>query len=162
MSTNASQLTKRIQVAARRLPADLVVKNAKIVNVFTGEIISGDIAVVDGMIAGIGNYEGLQTLDAQGRTVVPGFIDGHVHIESSMLLPSEFAKVVLKHGVTAVVTDPHEIANVAGEVGIQYMLDDAERTLLDVFVMLPSCVPATPAESNGATLDAAKLSPSIY
>ncbi|MEJ8303426.1 adenine deaminase [Saccharibacillus sacchari] len=159
MPTNLSTLSKRIEVAAKRLPADLVVKNGVIVNVFTGEMMQGDIAVVDGIIAGIGSYEGKEIIDASGRVIVPGFIDGHVHIESTMLLPSEFAKVSLRHGVTAAVTDPHEIANVAGVDGIQYLLDDAEQVPLDLFVMLPSCVPATPTENNGAVLDADKLAP---
>ncbi|GAA3325569.1 hypothetical protein GCM10020331_057990 [Ectobacillus funiculus] len=119
----------------------------------------GDIAIVDGMIAGIGSYAGNEVIDAKGKIIVPGFIDGHVHIESSMLLPREFAKVVLQHGVTTVITDPHEIANVAGTEGIQYMLDDSKDLPLDIFVMLPSCVPATPFETNGARLDAEQLLP---
>lgn len=159
MKINAAMLKKRVAVAAKREPADTVVKNGTIVNVFTGRLMEGDIAIVDGVIAGIGTYEGHEVIDASGKIIVPGLIDGHVHIESSMLLPTEFAKVVLPHGVTTVITDPHEIANVAGADGIQYMLDDAEGLPLDVFVMLPSCVPATSFESNGATLDADQLSP---
>lgn len=157
MSTPAPALTKRIQAAAKQIPADLVIKHGTIVNVFTGELMEGDIAIADGMIIGIGSYEGHETIDARGKVIVPGFIDGHVHIESSMLLPHEFAKVVLQHGVTTVITDPHEIANVAGVNGIQYMLADAAETPLDIFVMLPSCVPATSFESNGATLAAEQL-----
>lgn len=159
MSTNLSNLSRAIAAAGKRVPADLVITNGRILNVFTGDWTRGDIAVTDGMIVGIGAYEGRKTVDAEGRVVVPGFIDGHVHIESTMLLPSEFAKVSLRHGVTAVVTDPHEIANVAGEDGIRYLLDDAEEVPLDLFVMLPSCVPATPTENNGANLTADKLSP---
>lgn len=159
MSTNLSNLSRAIAAAGKRVPADLVVKNGRILNVFTGDWTRGDIAVTDGMIVGIGAYEGRETVDAAGRVVVPGFIDGHVHIESTMLLPSEFAKVSLRCGVTAVVTDPHEIANVAGEDGIRYLLGDAEDVPLDLFVMLPSCVPATPTENNGANLTADKLSP---
>ncbi|MBD3920460.1 adenine deaminase [Paenibacillus sp. PR3] len=159
MKINAATLKKRVAVAAKREPADTVVKNGTIVNVFTGRLMKGDIAIVDGVIAGIGTYEGRETIDASGKIIVPGLIDGHVHIESSMLLPKEFAKVVLPHGVTTVITDPHEIANVAGAEGIQYMLDDAEGLPLDVYVMLPSCVPATGFESNGATLNADQLSP---
>lgn len=159
MSTNLSNLSRAIAAAGKRVPADLVITNGRILNVFTGDWTRGDIAVTDGMIVGIGAYEGLETVDAAGRVIVPGFIDGHVHIESTMLLPSEFAKVSLRHGVTAVVTDPHEIANVAGKDGIRYLLDDAEEVPLDLFVMLPSCVPATPTENNGANLTADKLSP---
>lgn len=155
----SSVLERRILVAGKKVPADVVVKHGKILNVFTGEFMEGDIAIVDGMIAGIGSYEGNEVIDAKGKIVVPGFIDGHVHIESSMLLPREFAKVVLQHGVTTVITDPHEIANVAGTEGIQYMLDDSKDLPLDIFVMLPSCVPATPFETNGARLDAEQLLP---
>jgi len=157
MTINESVLIKRMMVAGKRAPADVVVKHGTIVNVFTGELMEGDIAIVDGVIAGIGSYEGHEAIDASGKIIVPGFIDGHVHIESSMLLPKEFAKVVLQHGVTTVITDPHEIANVAGENGIQFMLDDAEGLPLDIFVMLPSSVPATTVESNGATLEAKHL-----
>jgi adenine deaminase len=159
MSIQPSALIKRIQVAGKQIPADLVIKHGTIVNVFTGELMEGDIAIADGIIAGIGSYEGHEVMDAKGKMIVPGFIDGHVHIESSMLLPGEFAKVVLQHGVTTVITDPHEIANVAGEKGIQYMLDDAAGVPMDIFVMLPSCVPATSFESNGAALAAEQLAP---
>jgi adenine deaminase len=159
MMVNSSLLKRRILVAGKKVPADLVVKHGEILNVFTGEFMEGDIAIVDGMIAGIGTYEGNEVIDAKGKIIVPGFIDAHVHIESSMLLPREFSKVVLPHGVTTVITDPHEIANVAGAEGIQYMLDDSKDLPLDIFVMLPSCVPATPFESNGARLDAEHLFP---
>ncbi len=159
MNDYSSMLKKRILVAGKKKPADVVVKQGKILNVFTGEFMQGDLAIVDGMIAGIGSYEGKETIDAQGKIIVPGFIDGHVHIESSMLTPREFSKVVLQHGVTAVVTDPHEIGNVAGTDGIQYMLEDAKQLPLDIFVMLPSCVPTTPFETNGARLDAEQLEP---
>ena len=121
--------------------------------------LEGDIAIVDGVIAGIGSYEGNEIIDVKGKFIVPGFIDGHVHIESSMLTPTEFSKVVLQHGVTTVITDPHEIGNVAGTDGIQYMLEDAKQLPLDIFVMLPSCVPTTPFETNGARLDAEQLQP---
>lgn len=154
-----SILERRILVAGKKIPADVVIKQGKILNVFTGEFMEGDIAIVDGMIAGIGSYTGNEVIDAKGKIIVPGFIDGHVHIESSMLLPREFAKVVLQHGVTTVITDPHEIANVAGTEGIQYMLDDSKDLPLDIFVMLPSCVPTTPFETNGARLDAEQLLP---
>ncbi|SFE56567.1 adenine deaminase [Paenibacillus catalpae] len=157
------RLSKRIEVTAKRAAADLVIRNGKIVNVFTGSIMTGDIAVVDGMIAGIGEYKDGQTvIDASGQWIIPGLIDGHVHIESSMLTPREFAKVVLQHGVTAVVTDPHEIANVMGREGIQYMLDQSEGLPLDIYVNLPSCVPSTPFETSGAVLEAEELHPFFH
>lgn len=159
MTIHSSVLKKRIEVAGKKRPADFVVKEGKILNVFTGEFMKGDLAIVDGVIAGIGTYEGYEVLDAKGKILVPGFIDGHVHIESSMLTPREFSKVVLPHGVTAVITDPHEIGNVAGTDGIQYMLDDAKQLPMDIFVMLPSCVPTTPYETNGARLEAEELKP---
>lgn len=153
------KLEKRIRVSAKKELADLVITNAKIVNVFTGEIMKSDVAIADDRIAGIGSYKGRRVIDADGKYLVPGLIDGHVHIESSMLTPQEFAKVLLLHGVTTVITDPHEIANVAGTDGIQYMLDKSEALPLDIRVMLPSCVPAVPEDSNGATLYAKDLEP---
>lgn len=113
-------LTRRISVASGKEAADTVIKNGKIIDVFYGEIIEGDIAIIDGCFAGIGDYEGENVIDANGRYVSPTFIDGHVHIESSMMTPNEFAKVLLMHGVTAAIADPHEIANVLGVSGIQY------------------------------------------
>lgn len=159
MKMDKDTLKKRIAVASKKLPADVVIKNGRIIDVFTREIVMGDIAIVGGFFVGIGNYDGHQVIDAKNRYVSPAFIDAHVHIESSMVPPSEFAKVVLPHGVTTVITDPHEIANVAGESGIQYMIDDSENIPLDVFIMLPSCVPATPFENAGAELKAAHLEP---
>nr|WP_185150719.1 adenine deaminase [Cytobacillus dafuensis] len=152
-------LKKRIDVAAKRIPADLVVKNGKIINVFTREILTDSIAIVDGYFAGIGDFEGYETIDAAGKYIVPGFIDGHVHIESAMVTPSEFSNVVLPHGVTTIIADPHEIANVSGSDGIEYMLNASEGIPLDVLFMLPSCVPATHFENSGATLDHTDLSP---
>lgn len=154
-----NQLKKRISVAAKREPADIVIKNGKIIDVFNGEIINGDIAIVDGYFAGIGEYEGKRVIDANGCYVSPAFIDGHVHIESSMVTPNEFAKVLLPHGVTTVIADPHEIANVLGADGIQYMLDSSENLPFDFFFMLPSCVPATEFENSGATLNSEDLKP---
>ncbi|UXH46045.1 adenine deaminase [Rossellomorea vietnamensis] len=159
MSTQKESLKKRIAAANKDIPADLVIKNAKIIDVFNLEIMDGDVAITDGIFVGIGKYEGTQVIDAMGKYISPSFIDAHVHIESSMVTPSEFAKVVLPHGVTTVITDPHEIANVSGEDGIQFMLDDSEHIPLDVFTMLPSCVPATPFEHSGATLTAHELIP---
>ncbi|WP_413310259.1 adenine deaminase [Bacillus sp. 1P10SD] len=154
-----NQLSRRISVASGKEPADTVIKNGKIIDVFNGEIIKGDIAIVDGYFAGIGEYEGKQIIDAKGCYVSPAFIDGHVHIESSMVTASEFAKVLLQHGVTTVIADPHEIANVCGAAGIQYMLDSSENLPFDFYFMLPSCVPATAFEHSGAILKAADLRP---
>ncbi len=153
------QLIRRISVAAGKEPADTVIKNGKIIDVFNGEMIEGDIAIVDGYFAGIGHYDGQNIVDAKGRYVVPAFIDGHVHIESSLVTPAEFAKVLLPHGVTTVIADPHEIANVLGADGIQYMLDSSENLPFDIYLMLPSCVPATSFENSGAILKAENLSP---
>jgi adenine deaminase len=153
------QLTRRISVASGKEPADTVVKNGRIIDVFNGEIIEGDIAIVDGYFAGVGKYEGKSIVDAKGRYVIPAFIDGHVHIESSLVTPSEFAKVLLPHGVTTVIADPHEIANVLGTAGIQYMLDSSEDLPFDIYIMLPSCVPATSFENSGAILKAEELKP---
>lgn len=152
-------LKKRIDVAAKRVPADLVIKNGKVVNVFTSEIITEDIAIVDGYIAGTGTFDGDETVDASGKYIVPGFIDGHVHIESAMVTPSEFSNVVLPHGVTTIVADPHEIANVSGTEGIDFMLKASDDIPLEVLLMLPSCVPATPFENAGATLEYSDLQP---
>ncbi|NRD77949.1 adenine deaminase [Bacillus sp. BRMEA1] len=152
-------LNNKIAAASGRKPADLVIKNGKIIDVFNGEIIEGDIAITDGYFVGIGNYQGEKIIDAQGRYVAPAFIDGHVHIESSMVTPAEFAKVLLPHGITCVVADPHEIANVFGADGIQYMIDSTENLPFDVYIMLPSCVPATEFEINGAILTSDDLQP---
>lgn len=140
-------------------PADLVLKNAEVFHVFTGEFIQGDIAIADGYIAGTGSYFGIEEIDMSGRYIVPGLIDAHVHIESSMLTPYQFAKAALPCGVTTVITDPHEIANVCGTKGIQFMLDATEKIPLNVYVMLPSCVPSTDFENSGAKLLADDLEP---
>ncbi|MBN2557297.1 MAG: adenine deaminase [Clostridia bacterium] len=152
----------RIQLAkAARggMKADLVLKNCSIINVFTGKIESGDIALYDGCIAGIGEYNGKTEVDIKGKYVCPGFIDGHVHIESSMLTPPQFAKSVIPKGTTTVIADPHEIANVCGAAGIEFMLDSSKGLPLDVFIMLPSCVPSTEFENSGADLSADSLAP---
>ncbi len=159
MQWNQAALTRRIEVSAHHRPADLVIRGGQIVNVFSGEITVADIAIIDGMIAGIGSYEGKEIVDASGKWIIPGLIDGHVHIESSLLSPKEFARVVLQHGVTSVITDPHEIGSVAGVEGIRYMLEQSEGLPMDQFVMLPSCVPATPFESCAARLTAEDLEP---
>ncbi|ANX14298.1 hypothetical protein ABE41_019970 [Fictibacillus arsenicus] len=152
-------LKRRIDVSTKRVPADIVIKNGKIIDVFNLEIISGDVAIVDGFFAGIGEYEGRETIDAADRYICPAFIDGHVHIESSMVTPAEFTKVLLAHGVTTVITDPHEIGNVSGKDGLTFMLDQSEGLPLDVRVMLPSSVPATPFENAGAVLTVKDLEP---
>jgi len=148
-----SRLRAAILNAANRNAA-LVIKNAKIVNVFTEEIIEGDVAMRDGIIIGVGEYTGRVEIDAKGGYLCPGLMDGHVHIESSMAHPSRFANVILEKGTTSIIADPHEIANVCGSDGIQYMLDQTEWLPLSVFVMVPSCVPATAFETSGAKLTA--------
>ena len=142
-----------VETAAGRRRAELVLKNARYVNVFTHELCTGDIAIACGKIAGIGKYDGEKELDVSGRIVCPGFLDAHIHIESSLSVPREFARAVVPHGTTAIVTDPHEITNVMGTDGIEYMLEATERLPIDVFFMLPSCVPATPLDESGAELD---------
>ncbi len=142
-----------IKVAAGKEKADLVLKNTTYVNVFSNELSTGDIAITQDTIAGIGNYEGKQEIDMSGKIVLPGFIDGHIHLESGIVSPVEFVKAVLPHGTTTVITDPHEIANVMGSDGIRYMLQATEGIPLDVRFMIPSCVPATPLDEAGATLD---------
>lgn len=150
-------LKKLIDVAAGRIPADLVIKNCKVMNVFSGEITSGDIAVSDGMIAGIGTYEGKETVDAKGRYAAPGLIDSHIHIESSYVSPEEIGRLLVPHGATTIIADPHEIVNVCGLRGLEYMLEAAKGTALDIKYVLPSCVPATPFEHAGAVINAPEM-----
>ncbi len=153
-----SKLEKIIKVARGIEKADLVIKNGNIINVLSEEIHKGDIAVSDGIIAGIGkNYEGKKEIDAKGTYISPAFIDGHVHLESSMLLPHEFAKAVVPCGTTTVITDPHEISNVLGLHGISYMHEAVKNLPLNVYTMLPSCVPATPYETSGFDLNSYDL-----
>ena len=142
-----------IAAAAGREPADLVLKNATFVNVFSNELSTMDIAVAEGLIVGMGSYQGRSEVDCTGKIVLPGFLDAHIHLESSLVSPTEFVKAVLPHGTTTVVTDPHEIANVMGTDGIEYMLQSTEDLPVDVRFMLPSCVPATPLDESGAILD---------
>lgn len=142
-----------VDVATGRRKADLVLKNATYVNVFSNELCRGDIAVAKGQIVGMGSYDGTEEYDASGKIVCPGFIDAHIHLESSLVVPREFAKAVIPHGTTAVITDPHEITNVMGTDGIDYMLQATEGLPVDVMFMLPSCVPATPMDESGANLD---------
>lgn len=148
---------RRLRQARGLEPADLVLKDCRIVDVFSGGIIRGDVAVCGERIAGIGDYSGREEIDCRGGHVCPGFMEGHIHIESSMLTPARFAETVLAHGTTTVVCDPHEIANVAGIQGIRYLLEDSAGTGCAVLVMAPSCVPATHLEDSGARLAAADL-----
>ena len=152
-------LKRLVRTAQGIEAADLVLKNAEVFHAFTGEFIKCDIAITDGYVAGLGTYKGEREIDLSGRYVTPGFLDGHVHIESSMMSPREFSRAVIPTGTTTVVADPHEIANVAGVAGIQYMLDATENLPMNVYMMLPSCVPATPLEDSGAKLEAADLKP---
>ena len=148
-----------ISAAAGRMAADLVLKNATYVNVFSNELCVADIAVTDGVIVGVGEYSGITEVDMTGKIVCPGFIDAHIHLESSLVSPSEFVKATLPHGTTTVVTDPHEIANVMGCDGIEYMLQATKNLPEDVFFMLPSCVPATQYDESGAILDSRMIEP---
>ena len=152
-------LKKMMDVASGRRKASLVLKGGTIVNVFTEKTEVADIAIEDGYIAGIGEYDGICNVDLTGRYICPGFIDGHIHIESSMVSPPEFEKAVLPHGTTAVIADPHEIGNVAGCQGIDYMLEATRNLELDVFIMMPSCVPATGLDESGAVLGPGDLKP---
>jgi adenine deaminase len=158
--TDAALLTRMIMAGQGKSPADLVIRNVGLLDVVTGAVATTDIAIVGDRIVGThGSYEAEQTLDGTGRFAVPGFIDTHLHIESSLVTPLEFDRCVLPYGVTTVLCDPHEIANVLGAEGIRYFLDSAERTIMDVRVNLSSCVPATPFETAGAQLEIEDLLP---
>ncbi len=148
------ELKKLILTASGARKADTVIKNCKVVNVFSGKIIEGDIALCGDQIAGVGEYEGEVEIDAEGRYAAPGFIDSHIHIESSYLSPEELGMLLVPHGGTTIIADPHEIVNVLGIPGLDYMMKAAENTKLDIKYMLPSCVPATPFEHAGAVIDA--------
>ncbi|RUM33800.1 MAG: adenine deaminase [Desulfobulbus sp.] len=153
---NIENYTKLIDCAAGRIPADLVLDNAKVIHVYTGEISKGSVAIIDGKIAGISDgYDAENTVDLQGRYLAPGFVEGHIHIESSMLIPSQFAAAVIPHGTTTVICDPHEIANVCGITGIHFMLEDSSP--LTIYAMAPSCVPATHMETSGASLSVSEI-----
>ena len=152
-------LREQVAAATGSKKAELVLKNAQIVNVFTQSVETGDIAIEGGYIVGIGNYEGITEKDLGGAYVCPGFLDGHIHIESSMTSTGEFERAVVPHGTIAVITDPHEIANVAGTAGIRFMMQSAQKLDLDVYFMLPSCVPATDLDESGAELLARDLEP---
>ena len=154
-------LKKLIDAAICRNECDIVLKNAQYVDVFCGAVRKGDIAIKGNRIVGIGEYKGEREYDMSGLTVLPGFIDAHVHIESSQLTPEGFASLVVPRGTTTVIADPHEIANVCGADGIEYMLLASKNTPLDVRIMMPSCVPATPFENNGATISGGDISRSM-
>ena len=145
-------LAQRIEISLGKKPVDLLLKNGRLVNVLSGEIHPVSLAVYEGRVVGFGEYDARETVDLEGRYLAPGFIDGHLHLESSMLSIPEFARNVVPQGTTSVVADPHEIANVLGVAGIRYMLDSSEGLALRVFLMVPSCVPATPFETSGAEL----------
>jgi adenine deaminase len=152
------RLQKQIAAASKRKKADLVLKGAMVVDVFNVTTFQADVAICDGMIIGVGDYEGEKEIELNGTYIVPSFIDGHVHIESAMVPPEEFSKVVLPHGVTTVIADPHEIANIGGLPAVQYMVEASKGLPLDVKMMAPSSVPATPFEHNGADLSAKEVS----
>lgn len=156
---SSEELTRLVDVAAGREPADLVLSGGRVVNVHTGRIEEGDVAIAGERIAGIGSYSGREVVRLDGAYVCPGFIDAHVHVESSMLSVPEFAAVVSAHGTTAVVADPHELANVMGTEGIRYILRSSKYSPINVYVMLSSCVPASHLESAGAELTAEDLEP---
>lgn len=154
------ELSQFINIARGDASADLLLKGGQIINVFSGEVHDADIAIADGKIVGVGTgFTANETLDVSGKVVAPGFIDAHVHIESSMVPPPEFARAVVPRGTTTVITDPHEIGNVLGLDGIRYMFDAAKYNPLSLFVMLPSCVPATDMETSGATLRSYDIEP---
>lgn len=150
---NETLKKKLIDVAAGRDKAELVFKNVKYLNVFTNRFVTADVAITGGYVAGIGDYNGENEIDCTGRYLVPGFIDSHIHLESSIVSPKTFSRVVSAHGTTAVVTDPHEITNVLGTDGIEYMLKATENLPIDVFFVIPSCVPASPFDENGAVIN---------
>ncbi len=153
------RLAERIHASMGKKKPSLVLKNGLVVNVFTAETTICDVAVEDGYIVGIGDYDGEEEVDLKGAVVCPALIDGHIHLESSMVTPEEFEKAVIPHGTLTVVTDPHEIANVAGIEGIRFMMERTRDLTLDVYFMLPSCVPATGLDESGAVLDAKELEP---
>lgn len=151
---NKDLLKKLIDVAAGRIPAEIVIKNCRVVDVYNASIIEGDIALCEGLIAGVGQYEGEHVIDADGQFAVPGFIDSHIHIESSYVSPEELGRLIVPHGTTTIIADPHEITNICGLSGIDYMIGASKQTALDIKWMLPSCVPATQFEHAGAAVTA--------
>lgn len=150
-------LRKRIDVAAGRALADIVIKKGKVVDVYSGIIKEADVAIADGIIVGIGDYDGREIIYAKDKYIVPGFIDSHIHIESSYVTPEEISRLLVPHGTTTIIADPHEIANVSGIDGVMYMIDAAKKAVLDIKYLLPSCVPSTPFEHAGAVIAAEKI-----
>ena len=153
------RLRELIRVARGEQPPDLVIKGGRVLNLFTGEIIRADVAITDGRIAGVGSYDGPAVIDAGGDYISPGFMDAHMHLESTLLSPAELARAVLSTGTTAIMADPHEIANVLGIEGIRFLLEASKGLPVDIYFLLPSCVPATGLETAGACLSAADLKP---
>ena len=154
-----SEYEEFLKVSAGEMPADLVLRNGTYLDVFTNQFKKGNIAISKGSFAGIGKYEGKVTIDMTGKTIVPGFIDGHIHIESTTVVPEIFAKEAILHGTTAILTDPHEIANVMGTDGIKYMLEATENLPMDIFFMIPSCVPSCEFDESGAQIFAQDMKP---
>ncbi len=157
MSSKIAELKRLIEVAKGERRAEIVIKKAEIVNVLTEEIYTADIAIFNGIIAGVGSYSGIKEIDARNLYAVPGLIDGHTHIEMSMLSVSEFARLVVPRGTTCVVADPHEICNVLGKEGVKLILEEAKRTPLRVYCLVPSCVPSSPLETSGAVIEASDI-----
>ncbi len=157
MENHLTTLQEKIRIASGEGKVDLLIKNGRVINVFSGEIEKKDVAIFGGFIIGFGDYSTREVIDVKGDFLCPGLIDGHVHIESSMVTIPEFARAVLPHGTTTVIIDPHEIANVMGVKGIRFMAESAKGIPLNVFIMLPSCVPATHMETSGAILKASDL-----
>ncbi len=153
-----SDLQALIRAARGLNPADVVVRNAELYDPFTCSFECADFAIKDGIVLGTGKYSGKYEIDCKGARVIPGLIDTHVHIESSLLSPAQYARLVARHGTSTVIADPHEIANVLGKSGIEYMLRASENTGIDFFYMMPSCVPSIPFDTGGAVLEAPDLS----
>lgn len=151
------KLNKLLMVANGEIKADIVIKNGNIVDVYNGKIIKADVAISDDLIAGIGKYSGVIEIDASNKYITPGFIDAHIHIESAYVTPEELGRMIVPYGTTTIVADPHEIVNVLGFTGLEYMIKSAENTQLDIKYMIPSCVPCTPFENSGTIFDAKKI-----
>lgn len=159
MRERIERLNQLIQVARGERAPDLVIKGGRVLNLFTGEVIPADVAICNGLIAGVGSYDSPAAIDAGGDFISPGFMDAHMHLESTLLSPAELARAVLSRGTTAIVADPHEIANCMGADGIRFMLEASADLPVDFYFLLPSCVPATGLETSGASLSAADLKP---
>ena len=155
---SVTALKNRILAAKGEIPADLVLKKGKVVNLFSNTVDDADVAVYDGFIVGVGpDLHGIEEIEVKGKWITPGLIDGHIHIESSMLLPSRLAAALLPHGTTTIIADPHEIANVMGTEGIRLLIENSQSIPFDIFFMAPSCVPATHLETSGAQLGSSEL-----